>query len=305
MPSNYLLGVEGTVYSLSAPPPNGLSEQASSIIDAQLKRPEGLAYVTDKNGTPIYMAASVATTVFKLGGAIAAGSNVTVTVTPAMITPYMVGEVLILEPGTPNQEACVIASVVVPGTVTFATVINAHISGSVACAGLVITEERSLPAKRSVTRVAKWPVVNVLSVLGRYGYGRRSDQIGGLYQEMNLLASAQVFGGPAQWTPVSVANVDWSGASQTGEVWIPAGVLAAYYSDVRIKYVAGFPTSNVPDCIVRATAAVANAIVANGGIGGQIKSMTAGGSKIERFFASSVDEDTRRQLAPYAARTFF
>jgi hypothetical protein len=79
-----------------------------------------------------------------------------------------------------------------------------------------------MPNKRSVARVAKWPIINVVSLLGRYAYGRRSDQVGGLYQEMNLLASVQTFGGPPQWIPINVTQSSWS--DQNGDIWVPAGM---------------------------------------------------------------------------------
>ena len=91
----------------------------------------------------------------------------------------------------------------------------------------------------------------------------------------------------------------------TGEIWVPAGMLMAYYSDARIRYVAGFTASAIPDPIIRATAAIAAAMQATSNFAGQVKSLQAGGSKMDRFFASNVDADTMRALAPYAARTMF
>ena len=276
------------------------------MVNAYLKRPEGLIYQVDGNGTPIYMAGAAPTNVYKLASAIAPGQNVTMAISPSIVTPYTIGEVWILDAGAPAlQEACVVVAVTPPNMVTFGTVLYAHQSGATASAGLTITEERNLPSKRSIARVAKWPVVNVQSVLGRYAYGRRSDQVGGLYQEMNLLAAVQTFGGPPQWIPVPIAQVDWSGANQNGEIWIPAGMLIAYYSDVRIRYVAGFQATALPDCIVQATAAIASALVVNSNFGGQIKSLKAAGSQMERFAASNIDADTLAHLAPYVARTFY
>ncbi len=306
MGSNYL-ALEPAVFGLTYPLPPGLGEQASAIVDAYLKRPEGLAYEVDANGTPIYQTAATPTAVYKLGGALTPGANVSVAVTPTNLTPFIIGEVMILDAGVKSQqEACLVSGFTPPNIITFASVSFAHAAGAGASVGLTITEDRALPAKRSIARVAKWPIANVLSVLGRYAYGRRSDQVGGLYQEMNLLAAVQTFGGPPQWIPIPIGQVDWSGASQTGEVWVPAGLLMAYYSDVRLRYVAGFPSSQAPpDPIVRATAAIAAALQNNQTFGGQMKLLAAATSKQERFFASNVDQDVRAKLAPYMARTQF
>lgn len=302
MGSNYLGDVVDG-YGLTFPLAPGLGEQASAIVDAYLKRPEGLVYQTDNTGAPIYMAALSPTLTFKIAGAISPGANVSVGVLPAIVRPDMIGEVLILDAGQDIQEACVVVATSGNNQITLGTVINSHALAAKAQAGLVITEDRSLPSKRSIARVAKWPIASVLSLLGRYAYGRRSDQIGGLYQEVNLLASIQAFGGPPEWIPVPVAQCSWSDA--TGEIWVPAGLLLAYYSDARIKYVAGYPANGVPDPIVRASAAIAAALQANSNFGGQISALKAGGTSMTRFFASNVDADTLRSIDPFIARTMF
>ena len=303
MGSNYLTG-DPFAYGLPDSVPTPLAEQASAIVDAYLKRPEGLAYQTDSTGAPIFMAAASPSMTYTLTGGAAPGSGVAVTVSPALVKPDMVGEVLILDAKNPSlREACVVASTNGNNQITLGSVINTHAAGATASAGLVLTEERNMPSKRSIARVAKWPIANVLSLLGRYAYGRRSDQVGGLYQEMNLLASVQTFGGPPQWIPVSTEQCSWSDA--TGEIWVPAGMLMAYYSDVKIKYVAGYRYDAVPSAIMKATAAVASALLANSNFGGQIKTLSAGGSSMTRFFASNVDADIMRALAPYIARTMF
>jgi hypothetical protein len=306
--SNYLVS-QPPVYGLTYPLPAGLGEQASALLDAYLKREEGLVYATDASGAPIYMTALTPKLTFTLGGAIAPGTNVAATVAPALVRPDMVGEVLVIDAGSSGpsgvQEACVVAATNGANQVTLAAVKYAHLSGATAETGLVIQEDRNLPSKRSIARIAKWPIVNVLGLLGRYAYGRRSDQVGGLYQEMNLLASVQTFGGPPQWIPVSTAQCSWS--DQTGEIWVPAGMLMAYYSDVRVAYVAGYQAGAVPDPIVRAAGSVAVALQTTLGVGlaGQISAVAPGSVQIERFFASNVDEDALRAIEPFKARTMF
>ena len=298
MGSNYLVARGG---EFDMP----VAQRASSIIDAYLKRPEGLVYNTDASGAPCSMAAASASMTFKLSSAIAAGSNITATVTPALVKQDYVGKVLVLDNTSATvREACVISSVTGNNQVTLLTVQFPHAVGAVAQTGLTISEDRSVPSKRSIARLARWPVVNVVSILGRYAYGRRSDQVGGLYQEMNLLAAVQTFGGPPQWIPVPVAQCSWS--DSTGEIWIPAGLLMAYYSDVRIEYIAGYAVGNVPDPVVHATAAVASALIGSSSeLGGQVRLMRAGDTEIQRFAASVLDDDARRSLEPFKARTTF
>lgn len=299
--SNYLDGIADT-YGLPNPLPVGLAALASGIVDSYLKRPEGLVYVSDNNGNPCAMKSLTPSASYTLSGSIAPGTNVVATVTPANIRPDMVGEVLVLDFSTPNiVEACVVVATTGNNQVTLGTVQFAHASGGKADVGRVIAEDRNCPAKRSIIRVAKHPIINVLSLLGRYAYGRRTDQVGGLYQEMNLLASVQAFGGPPMWVPISTAAASWS--SQTGEIWVPAGMLMAYYSDVRARYVAGFPEAPTP--VVRATAQIASSIVAQVGMPGNIKVLSAGDSKLERFSASTLDADVKSLLDPYRARSMY
>ena len=303
--SNYLDGAAG-LYGLPNPLPAGAGEQASAIIDAQIRRPEGLVYVTDKNGNPAYMKGLSPSFTYLIAASISAGANVSVTVTPANVRPDMVGEILILEKDNPDAaEAVIVSSTTGNNVLTFANVQFAHsnsVSSIKADMGMVITEERSLPAKRSILRYSRFPCVAILSLMGRYAYGRRSDQVGGLYQEMNLLAAVQTFGGPPQWLPIAVQQASWS--DSTGEVWVPAGMLLAYYSDVKMKYVAGFPAP--PDPLVRATASIAISLISTSAYGGSgIKSISAGDTRIQRFGSTNMDEDARRLIAPYMARTFY
>jgi hypothetical protein len=299
--SNYLDGITDS-YGLPNPLPVGLAHLASDIVDSYLKRPEGIVYVKDNNGAPCAMKSLTPSASYTLTGAIAPGSNVVATVTPANIRPDMVGEVLVLDYGTPNiVEACVVVSTTGNNQVTFGAVQFNHASAAKADVGRVITEDRNCPSKRSIIRVAKYPIVSILSMLGRYGYGRRTDQTSGLYQDMNLLASVQAFGGPPQWVQIAVAQSSWS--DQTGEIWVPAGMLLAYYSDVRVRYVAGFPEAPAP--VVRATAQIASSILAQVGMPGNIKVLSAGDSKLERFSASTIDADVKSLLDPYRARSMY
>ena len=299
--SNYLKGVlDG--YSLPATLPTGLGELASAIVDGYIRRPEGLVYVADNNGNPCAMAGMSPTITYTITGAVAPGTNVAITISPANARVDMIGEVLVLDYASANLvEACVVTGVTSSSQIVLGTVQFSHASSCKADVGRVITEDRSCPSKRSMIRVAKWPIMNLLSLMGRYAYGRRSDQIAGAFQEMNLLATIQAFGGPPAWTPISTAQASYS--DQTGEIWVPSGMLMAYYSDVRAKYVAGYPEA--PQPVVKATAQIAGTILSTAGMPASIKTITAGDTKLESFSSSTLDDDVKSFLQPYRARTMY
>ena len=158
-----------------------------------------------------------------------------------------------------------------------------------------------MPANRSQARVSRAPVYRILSAYGRYGYGRRGMQISGQMQEFNLLATISAFGGPPVWQPIDTNQIDINSA--TGELWVPAGMLLAYYSEVRLRYVAGWSQSTIPPAIKQA---VANIISAFGDTPttANIRSITAAGISMSRQAASFLDDDTKRMLEPYALRSW-
>jgi hypothetical protein len=281
-----------------------LVQQASSLIDAYLSRPEGLVWMPDGNGAPCYMQSLTPSLTFTCQGAISPGSNVQVTVSPALITPDSIGDVLVLDrANTGVTEACVITATNGNNQVTLGTVQFAHASGCLADQGVVLLEERYLPGKRSLTQLSRLPAINILSLMGRYAYGRRSDQVAGLYQEMNLLAAIQTFGGPPMWIPVPLNQVSLNPSQ--GTMWVPADILLAYYSEVRVRYIAGFSQANVPNPIKQATAQVIGTLVAMSSTPLAAEVFKAGTSGITRFIASNIDADTKRLIEPFKARKFF
>lgn len=304
MGSTYLNGQTG-LYGLPATLPAGLDAQASTIVNNFLGRPEGVLYKADRNGNPAFMSGASPVMVWTTQGAINPGTNVSVAVTPK-VTQDLIGEVLVLDrasTASPNpMEAVVVASVTDANTIVLRQVQFAHLSGIKAESGMVITEERSLPAKRSIARYSKGPCVSILSMLGKYGYGRRSDQAMGLSTDVTLLSLARNFG-DVGWNSIDPDAVSWSDASK--EIWVPAGDLLAYYTDVKIKYIAGWPEGSVPGDIVQATALVASSLIAVSGGGQGVKVIAAGDTRIERFSATNIDADTKRLLSAYKAMSFW
>lgn len=278
-------------------------QNASAVVDAYLQRPEGMVWAPDANGWPCYMAAMSPNFSLNSTGSIAAGLNVVVPVTGGMASADHIGDVLILDRSDPTKtEACVV-SAISPTSVTLQSVTRAHSSGCALEGGLVLMEERALPARRSVTRVSRTPVARLIAGAGRYAYGRRSDQTAGLFYEPSILASVQVFGGPPMWSPFDPAQASVSAG--TGDVWIPVGIMLASFSDVRLRYVAGYPFSGLPTPIKQGTADIIMNIQSYPELSGNLKSYQAGGTKVERFADTLLDAETKALLGPFQAKMFF
>jgi hypothetical protein len=213
-----------------------------------------------------------------------------------------VGDVVILDRGNASAcEACVIQSTQYD-SITLHKVVYAHAASATLDFGLVIREQKTLPAKRSLTRVASWPIVRIHSGLGSYRYGRRSEQQAGLYADQSVLALMQTFGGPPEWIPWDPRAADFS--EITNEVWVPSGIFLAYYSDVRIFYVAGFSQANIPPIIKQVTANIIAAGLNTQNMAGGIKVAKAGDTMLQRFTATVIDADTKQELDQYKARRF-
>lgn len=305
MPSAYLAVQEFGAYGV----PTATQAQvtaASALVDSYLKRPEGLQWMPDAAGFPCYMAGLSPVYSLKSSQAISAGTNVSVPVATApgmMTTTGTVGDVVVIDRANADVvEACVVQSVQ-PGMIVLANVVNAHSPNATIEFGLVIREQKSLPDKRSLTRVSSWPIARIHSILGTYRYGRRSQQSAGLFSDQNLLALMQTFGGPPEWISVDVSQADFNPTS--GEVWIPSGVFLAQYSDVRLYYVAGFSRDNIPPIIKSVTASAILSGLATKDFAGGIKVAKAGDNMLERFSSTLVDDDMRTQLNLYKARMFF
>ncbi|MBM7045437.1 hypothetical protein [Rhizobium lusitanum] len=281
-------------------------QQASAYVDGYLKRPEGLICANDAAGNPCYMVSLNPTSSWTFPNAIAPGIAVTVHAPLGLLLSMdLLGQVIILDRAVPNKtEAAVITNVnPAAGTIILGNVTYSHSAGAIGDFGLTNFEERSLPSKRSMIRMARQGVTRLISGVGRYGYGRRSDQIQGMYNEINLLATLQTFGGPPQWIPFDVTQASIS--PTTAELWVPAGILLAYYTDVRVWYVAGYPASGLPDIIKQATAAVVDFLInaPPGMISGGFKRMKAGDTELDRFTSELFSSPQYSLMASFRAVT--
>ena len=304
--SAYLVGEAD--YSQFGVPLTGTAHvlRASLLIDHYLRRPEGCVYGTDANGQPAYMASKAPSLVATYSGVIFPGAAVVVPLpgylgSPAGDNDSLVGEVVILDRLLPTVcEACIVQAVQA-GQITLTNVQFPH-DGTVTPVtldfGMCVSEELNMPNQRSVTRLAEWPIAKLQSGLGRYGYARRTDQMLGYFYDANLLATLSAFGGPPAWTPFFVPASSMN--PETGEIWVPAGTLLAYYTDIKMRYVAGWSYASLPSQIKVACATIVDAM-ATAPMGPQIRRFNAGKLQIERFADTVLDGDIKSMLRPYMA----
>jgi hypothetical protein len=302
----YLASTEYAAYGVPAGSDVQVA-QACAYLDGYLKRKEGIVWAPDAAGNPCYMARMTPRLTWTFPGSIAPGVNVVVTApTNLFLSQDVLGEVLILDRANAGAVEAVVISAIdqAAGKVTLAQVTYAHTGPVTAEFGMLCQEERQVPAKRSMIRLAYNDAVRLVSGVGRYGYGRRSDQIQGMYNEINLLATLQTFGGPPQWIPFDARQASISPGRS--ELWVPAGILLAYYSDVRVWYVAGLPTTGVPELVKQAVAAVAAYLVNSPPefVAGGIRKYRAGDTEIDRFSADLFASPQYALLASYRANSF-
>jgi len=302
-PSVYVQPADYATYGIAETVTADMVGQATSLINAFLARPGGLLYSVDFAGNPAYMAGKTTSFVLLAGsGGVPSGQNVVVPYSGPTLDNNSVGEVVIIDRTNEDLcEACVISAVGTnPNTVTLYNVQNVHGDGARMELGLTLSEQKEMPKDRSTTLLANLPVMNLQSGVGRYGYGRRSQQISGSFQEMNLLAVVSSFGGPPLWIPWTVTDAGLN--RNTGEVWVPAGILLAYYTEVKIWYTSGYSYATLPDQVKFACANVVKALKETG-LGPNIKNReTRDGLKSSKFENNIIDANTREMLRPYRAR---
>jgi hypothetical protein len=304
MPSTYLQPSEYATYGAPAVTTVAQVNQASVLIDAWLKRLEGLVWTPDAAGNPGFMAALTPRVSLTAPGAITPGRNVVVPVTGA-IHAIVVGDALVLDRINADSLTEIVVVVdmhISPATVTLERVVNTHAAGALLDQGLVLKQHLFMPKDRPVKNLAYTPVVRLLSGQGRYAYGRRGDSSRYMVDEFNLLASLTAFGGPPAWEffPLISTGID----PETGQIWVPAGVMLAYYSEVNIWYVAGYAQANIPDAVKFACAQLIVAAAAFPEMQSNVKSLRAGDTQIQRFSASLLSDDSNRQLDPFRAKLF-
>ena len=267
-------------------------EAAGRVVNAYVRRPEGLVWLPDFTGAPAYMAGADPSYTLNTPAGLSAGTNITLDC-PNAGQQYL-GEAVVIDRATPAKTEVCVVTAVSGNTLTLAQVKLAHPAGCSVEFGLTLTHEADLPEKRSAARLGNTPVARLLSGLGKYSPARRSAaNTGG---NPNILGALSAFGGPTPWVPFDITQADLSPA--TGEVWVPPGLLLAYFTRVRIRYVAGYPKGGVPGAVLQAVANVALSSI-DSPFGGNLKVHKQGDATLERFAASALDADTMQLLNAY------
>lgn len=307
MPSSYLTSGDFSTYGVPAGTTAGQIISASLLIDLYLKRPDGLVWIPDGTGSPGWMAAASPSITINYSGAIAANTGNTTINATGPVMGIMVGDVLILDrANSAIAEPVFVQSIVLNGvtaTLQLGPVVFNHPGPVTLDGGMVIKQHKYMPDGRPITTLAFTPIARLISGQGRYGYGRRGDAAKYQVDEFNLLASLSHFGGPPAWEFFPVVGNNTGVDPGSGQVWVPAGVMLAYYSEVMIQYVAGYAAGNLPSAI---KAACANIIAAQAGTPqlGSVKSYKAGDTEIQFFLDTALSADTKALLSEYRAKLY-
>jgi hypothetical protein len=266
---------------------------ASRQVNAYLGRPEGLIWTPDANGSPCCMANLDPIRSFTV--AVGAGSNVTVTVPHAAFGNHTVGKVVVLDRANAEQiEACVVTAAS-GDTLTLATVQFDHIPATMDF-GLTVVEETKLRAASRVVYLAKAPIAQILCGFSRVGSGTLPRQITDAWPGSLPLAPTNGTLVPLGWTAMDTTQ--WDTDSNTGEVTILPFPLPSTRLDVRVSYVAGWASDDLPGGIKQAVANMTRAAI-DTPFSGNLKLVKAGDATLERFGPGTVDADTRSLLQPY------
>jgi hypothetical protein len=139
---------------------------------------------------------------------------------------------------------------------------------------------------------------SIVGLSGRYSYGRKSAA--SIFPDSqyaaNILQVAAFFGGPPQFVAIDVSLTDYY--DKVGEVWAPAGLMMASYTEILIMYNSGYDPRNMPKGIKFATAALVKNFIARAGGITSVQSYSAG--KVHtQFTPDLVDPTVEKWLAPF------
>lgn len=140
----------------------------------------------------------------------------------------------------------------------------------------------------------------MLACSGRYAYVRRDQSM--QYPDLNAVINPQnlvsLFGGPAPWIPVDVANIDYD--PKTGSAWIPAGLQLQRYSEIVLTYNTGFDPRAMPRLIKQATAALTKNLMSAGSGTTGIQGMSLGRAAFNvKLTPDLIDTNIQRMLKSF------
>lgn len=297
MASQYLTGTDLALYGVPLVT-QAVVIRASAMIDSYLRRPDGLLWTADVNGMPAYMTGKGPSRTLMSQGVILPGLSVPVFLPGTRWDDSILGQPAVLDRLTSGPTEVVWISGYFPGGIVLNQVAFAHTGPATIDLGLAIMEQIELPERRSTVMLSQWPIQQVVSGLGKFGYGRRSVQEAGYFDEVNLVAAVSAFGGTPTWEAFDIASSSYN--SRTGEYWVPSSLLLSYFTEVKIQYIGGWSADALPSQIKVACAAIVSALEA-AAMGPQVRRFNAGKTDIQRFTDSVMDPDIKSMLRPYQA----
>lgn len=140
----------------------------------------------------------------------------------------------------------------------------------------------------------------IVGASGRYGYVRQDFSVGypDLFAMINPLNLVTLFGGPAPWMPMDVANIDYD--SKTGEAWFPVGLQLQRYSEVLVMYNSGWNPLAMPPTIKFVCASIVkNAMLRGDGTTGMMSMNISKAGVGTTFSPQLIDMTLDRYLTPY------
>jgi hypothetical protein len=276
-------------------------DNACAVVDAYLSRPEGIAYTADANGYPLFMTRKLPESSFKLTAAISAGTNVPASISNGAL--LSVGSALVLDKATSAiAETTYVTQIIDANHVILSRIEHAHAINGTLEDGLTVDVAMRVAKGRAYVTLPSGPIRRLISAVGRVSYPRRGDSLSAISPQANgLLATVSSFGGAPTWQIINVANNDID--LEKNQIWTPMGFLMSPYSEVRMSYIAGYPSDNIPMGIKRAVANIAKA-VDESPAGASVSKFRAGDVQMERFVDSIIDEDLRMMLAPFRASIY-
>jgi len=106
---------------------------------------------------------------------------------------------------------------------------------------------------------------------------------------MNPLMIASFFGGPPGFTPIDATKIDVVG--DMGEIWVPAGIYLAQYTEIVIVYNSGFHPFFLPTPLKQACAMVVKNMLSRAGGVSALRSITAAGTANVSFTPDLIDSN--------------
>jgi len=189
---------------------------------------------------------------------------------------------------TPSELSQLYGITVTEGHVRFAQdLVNAH-TNRTSLWPEQYEERIDVPSDRQVAQLNITPAIKIIEAAGRYSYGRR-DRRAINQVNQDYMAAIAVFGSPPRFTAIDVDQIDLH--PSTGEIWLPTGFFLVAYTQIQIKYLAGF--QQIPSRVKSAMAEILN-VMCQKGVSDRVQNSV--GRTSRRYSSDSFMTPTARQL---------